>query len=226
MEYVCQFYELSLKHQNINVIYDMSNYIREHLSELSEGNHLVQLSLKAFCEIIKSDEVNVETEDVIFYTAMSLIEKEQSDEDITKCLKLIRYEHLTPKYLENALRQPIMKKEPQKSYLKRAHKYQSNKKRMQPEQTARLWRRFVYIDKNKWLCEFTGGERKPLIKIPNWVDIDTSHHRRRLSGHHPIHIEPGGRGGGNLGSEYRPCIVRAILLGEGKNRGLSRLNFF
>ena len=178
MEYVCQFYELSLKHQNINVIYDMSNYIREHLSELSEGNHLVQLSLKAFCEIIKSDEVNVETEDVIFYTAMSLIEKEQSDEDITKCLKLIRYEYLTPKYLENALRQPIMKKEPQKSYLKRAHKYQSNKKRMQPEQTARLWRRFVYIDKNYRICEFTGGERKPLIKIPNWVDIDTSRYTR------------------------------------------------
>ena len=55
----------------------MSIYIRENLSELSEGNHLVQLSLKAFCDIIKSDEVNIETEDVICATAMSLTENEQ-----------------------------------------------------------------------------------------------------------------------------------------------------
>ena len=105
MEYAGRFYELSLKHQNIDAIYDMSNYIREHLSELSEGNHLAQLSLKAFCEIIKSDEVNVETEDVICATAMSLIENEQSEEVITKCLKLIRYEHLTSDFVFDVIRQ-------------------------------------------------------------------------------------------------------------------------
>ena len=175
MENVCHFYEVSLKHQNINAIYDMSNYIRKHFSKLSEGNHLVHLSLKAFCEIIKSDEVNVETEEVICASAMSLIEKEQSDEDITKCLKLIRYEHLTSDTLfDVALSKPIMKNEPQKSYLMSAHTYQSNKERMQPKKTARLWRRFVYVDKNRWLCEFTGGEKKPLIKIPDWVDTGTS----------------------------------------------------
>ena len=177
LENVCRFYELSLKHQNINVIYDMSNYIREHLSELSEGNHLVQLSLKAFCEIIKSDEVNVETEDVICATAMNLIENEQSEEDITKCLKLIRYEHLTSDFLFDVIRHIVMENDPQKSYLRSAHKYQCNKEKMQPEKTARFWgpgQLFVYINNKNMICEMSDGESRPLIAAPDWVDYATS----------------------------------------------------
>ena len=178
MDYAGGFYELSLKHQNIDAIYDLSNYIREHFDELSEGNHLVQLSLKAFCEIIKSDEVNVETEDVICATAISLIENEESDEDITKCLKLIRYEYLTSDYLlDVALSQPIMKNEPQKSYLKNAHKYQCNKEKMQPEKTARFWRprqRLVYINKKKKIREISEENTSLLIAAPDWIDHVTS----------------------------------------------------
>ena len=181
MENVCRFYELSLKHQNIDALYDMSNYIREHLSELSEGNHLVQLSLKAFCEIIKSDEVNVETEDVICATAMSLIENEQSDEDITRCLKLIRYEHLTLDFLFDVISHTIMKNEPQKSYLRNAHKYQFNKEKMQPEKTARFWgprERFMYVNKKKMICEISDGKRRPLVAAPDWIDHVTSLYTR------------------------------------------------
>ena len=176
LENVCQFYELSLKHQNIDVMYDMSNYIREHLSELSEGNHLVQLSLKAFCEIIKSDEVNVETEDVICATAMSLIENEQSDEDMTKCLKLIRYEYLTPGFIFDVIiSQPIMRKEPQKCYVKNGLTYQCCKEKMQPEKTARFWgprQRFVYINNDNMICEVSNKEPRPLIAAPDWIDDD------------------------------------------------------
>ena len=175
MEYAGRLFELSLKHQNSDAIYDLSNYIRKHLNELSAGNHLVQLSLKAFCEIIKSDEVNVETEDVICATAMSLIEKEQSGEDITNCLKLIRYEHLTSDFfLDVALSQPIMKNEPQKSYLKNAHKYLCNKDKMQPEKTARFWRQFVYVNKKRMICKFSDRESRLLIAAPDWVDHVTS----------------------------------------------------
>ena len=177
-EYAGRFYELSLKHQNFDALYDMSNYIREHLSELSEGNHLVQLSLKAFCEIIKSDEVNVETEDVICATAMRLIEKEQSDEDITKCLKLIRYEHLTSDFfLDFALSNSIMRSEPQKSYLKNAHKYLCNKDGLQPEKTARFWgprQRFVYVNKEKMICEISNEKSRPRLAAADWVDGVTS----------------------------------------------------
>ena len=144
----------------------MSYYIREHLNELSEGNHLVQLSLKAFCEIIKSDEVNVETEDVICATAMKMIENGQSDEDITRCLNLIRYEYLTLQYMLTVLRIPrIMLKEPQKSYLDNGVTYQSNKEKMQPEKTARFWgqrEQLVYVNKVN-ICKISNGEIKPLI---------------------------------------------------------------
>ena len=178
LEYAGRLYELSLKHQNIDAIYDMSYYIREHLIELSEGNHLVQLSLKAFCEIIKSDEVNVETEDVICATAISLIEKEQSNEDITKCLKLIRYEHLTSDFLfDVATSQPIMRNEPQKMYLKNAHKYLNNKDKMQPEKTASFWgprQRFVYVNDKNMICEISDGETRPLVGAPDWIDSFTS----------------------------------------------------
>ena len=182
MENVCLFYELSLKHQNIDAIYDMSNYIREHLSELSEGNHLVQLSLKAFCEIIKSDEVNVETEDVICATAINLIAREQSDEDITMCLKLIRYEHLTSDFfLDVAWSQPIMKNEPQKSYLKNGLNYLCNKEYMQPEKTARFWgprQRFVYVNNENIFCGISDGETKLLVDIPDCIDEVTSLYTR------------------------------------------------
>ena len=178
MENVCRFYELSLKHHNIDAMYDMSNYIREHLSELSEGNHLVELSLKAFCEIIKSDEVNVETEDVICATALSLIEKERSDEDITKCLQLIRYEHLTSDFLlDVAFSQPIMRNEPQKSFMKNGHKYLFNKEKMQPEKTARFWglrQQFVFVNRKKMICEILDDETRPLISAPDWIDEWTS----------------------------------------------------
>ena len=178
MEYACRFYELSLKQQNIDAIYDMSNYIREHFIELSEGNHMVQLSLKAFCEIIKSDEVNVETEDMICATAMSLLEKEQSEEDITRCLKLIRYEYLSPDFLiDVATTQPIMKNEPHKCYLKNALKYQCSKDGVQPEKTARFWgprQRFVYVNNKKMICEISEGESRPLIAAPDWIDHMTS----------------------------------------------------
>ena len=182
MENVCRFYELSLKHQNIDALYDMSNYIREHLSELSEGNHLVQLSLKAFCEIIKSDEVNVETEDVICATAMSLIENEQSDKDITRCLKLIRFEHLTSDFLfDVSTSHPIMRNEPQKTSLKNALRYQCSKEKMQPEKTARFWgsqQRFVYVNDEKMICEICDGEIQPLIAAPDWIDEITSLYTR------------------------------------------------
>ena len=178
LEYAGRFYELSLKHQNIDAIYDMSNYIREHLSELSEGNHLVQLSLKAFCEIIKSDEVNIETEDVICATAMNLIEKEQSDEDVTKCLKLIRYEYLTLDFVfDITMSQPIMKNEPQKSYLKNGLKYLCNKDGIHPEKTARFWgprQRFVYVNNKKMICKISDGKSRSLIAAPDWVEQVTS----------------------------------------------------
>ena len=182
MENVCRFYELSLKHQNIDAIYDMSTYIREHLSGMSEGNHLVQLSLKAFCEIIKSDELNVDTEDVICDTAMSLIEKEQLNEDITKCLKLIRYEHLTSDFfLDFAMSQPIMRNEPQKSYLKNAHKYQCSKDGIHPEKTARFWgprQHIVYVNNKKMICEISNDKSRPRIAAPDWVDGVTSLYAR------------------------------------------------
>ena len=182
MEYACRFYELSLKRHNIDAIYDMSHYIREHLSELSEGNHLVQLSLKAFCEIIKSDEVNVETEDGICATAMTLIEKEQSIGDITKCLKLIRYEHLTPDCLFNVtMHKTIMKNEPQKSYLKSAHMYQYSKNGTPPLNTARFWgprRQIAYIDANKQICRISDGQHITMIAAPRWIDDETSLYSR------------------------------------------------
>ena len=182
MEYACRFYELSLKHRNIDAIYDMSHYIREHLSELSEGNHLVQLSLKAFCEIIQSDEVNVETEDVICATAMNLIEKEQSDEDITKCLKLIRYEYLTPDCLfDVTINKTIMKNEPQKSYLKRAHMYQYSKNGTPPLNTARFWgprRQIAYINNNKQICCIPDEQHIIMLAAPESIDDTTSLYSR------------------------------------------------
>ena len=162
----------------------MANCIRKHLSELSEGNHLVQLSLKAFCEIIKSDEVNVETEDVICATAMRMIENEQSDENIIKCLKLIRYEHLKPDFLfDVTMNKTIMKNEPQKSYLKSAFIYQCSKNGTPPLKTARFWgpRRqiaYIYNSKKKNICGISDGKRVMLQVAPEWIDRATTLHSR------------------------------------------------
>ena len=105
---------------------------------------------------------------------MSLIEKEQSDEDITRCMKLIRYEHHTLDFLFDVTGHTVMKNEPQKSYLRSAHRYQFNKEKMQLEKTARFWgpgQRFVYVNEQKIICEFSNGESRPLLAGSDWVNI-------------------------------------------------------
>ena len=106
---------------------------------------------------------------------------EQSDEDITKCLKLIRYEHLTSDYLFDVISHTVMRNEPQKSYLRSAHKYQFNKEKMQPEKTARFWgprQRFVYVNEENMICEFSDEESRPLVAAPDWIDEVTSLYTR------------------------------------------------
>ena len=74
-----------------------------------------------------------------------------------------------------------MKNEPQKSYLKNAHKYQCSKDGLQPDKTARFWgprQRFVYVSEKNMICENSEGETQLLIATPKWMDHATSLYTR------------------------------------------------
>ena len=48
---------------------------------------------------------------------------------------------------------------------------------IQPQKTARFWgppQRFVYINRNKMICEFADGVCRSLIAAPDWIDGGTS----------------------------------------------------
>ena len=214
IEYACLFYELSLKYKNIDAIYDLSKYIREHFRQLYEEKQLTRLSLKAFCEIISSDEVNVDTEDIVFTCAMRLIEGGGSEEDVGRCLQLIRYEHLTSELLfDIPFDQPIMKDEPQKSYLRAAHQYQC-RKTFHPQKIARFWGicgRFIFVSSDLMICEIMHNRFLTcLMEAPCWIDSGTSTCTQGstilfVSSMHPKH-----RKNMALVSLSEPCYVKTL----------------
>ena len=118
----------------------LNKFIREHFQSLDESNELRHLSLKNYIDIIDHDEINVENEDVIFSNVVQIIEQQTSEEDTRRCLKLIRYPHISSDYLIEVVQEhPLMKEPPQNRYVREALKYHVNKSSTQIVKPCRTW---------------------------------------------------------------------------------------
>ena len=87
----------------------VKSFISEHFTELYEQGYLKELSLNNFCTLLADDNINVETDDVIFSAAMEIINKHTSEADIDRCVELIRFHQMSANFLLDVVQpHPVM----------------------------------------------------------------------------------------------------------------------
>ena len=162
-----------------------------------------------FCKIIKSDEINIDDEDLVFDSAVLLMEQDTSTPtDIKRCIQLIRFEHMTKdNLLRRAFGHPLMGVYPQKGYIKEALQFKLQAKE-DPTKPARLWKSLVYppertgfykwmrsimplkekdnlyyINKHRSICLYrnNSNESMTILHIPSWMGGSTSIHPSRFN---------------------------------------------
>ena len=172
----CRFYNFALDNVDQYKLQIANDFIREHFTSLYESGQLSELSLKNFTTIIEHDEINVKNEDVIFSSAVEIINQQTSVEDINRCLELIRFPHTSPDFLVNVINDhQLMKDPPRDKYGKEAILYQINKVSTPEVKPPRYWKREIYyISKDHSMYQYVSknGNNKgeKMMNIPEWVD--------------------------------------------------------
>ena len=185
----CRFYNFALDNVDQHKSQIVNEFIREHFTSLHESGQLSELSLKNFTTIIEHDEINVKNEDVIFSSAVQIINQQTSVEDINNCLKLIRFPHTSIDFLANViLGHQLMKDPPRDRYLREAILYQVKKTSTPEVKPPRYWGipGIYYIGNNHSLFQYVtkdgNNECVKMMNIPEWVDNYSSvaSHRERV----------------------------------------------
>ena len=184
----CRFYNFALDNDDQHKSQIANDFIREHFTSLHESGQLSELSLKNFTTIIEHDEINVINEDVIFSTAVQIINQQTSVEDINRCLELIRFSHTSGDFLVNViLDHQLMKDPPRDRYPREAILYQLNKVSTPEVKPPRYWgREIYYISKDHSMYQYVSkdgnNEYVKMMNIPEWVDgySSVASHRKRV----------------------------------------------
>ena len=185
----CRFYNFALDNVDQHKSQIINEFIREHFTSLHESGQLRELSLKNFTNIIEHDEINVKNEDVIFSSAVEIINQESSVEDINRCLELIRFPHTSGDFLVNVvLDHQLMKEPPRDKYLREALLYQVTKRSTPEVKPPRYWGRsgiyYIGNDHSMYQYVFKDGNKEcvKMMNIPEWVNNGSSvaSHRKRV----------------------------------------------
>ena len=172
----CRFYNFALEDddQHLSAISNM--FIREHFTSLHESGQLRELTPKNFTTIINHDEINVKNEDMVFNSAVQIINQQTSVEDINRCLELIRFPHTTGDFLVKViLDHPLMRVPPRDKIPREALLYQLNKSSSPEVKSPRHWQGTIYyIGKDhcmyQYECKAGNNECIKVMDIPEWVD--------------------------------------------------------
>ena len=184
----CRFYNFALDNADHHKSQILNNFIREHFTSLHESGQLSELSLKNFTTIIEQDEINVKNEDVIFSSAVQIINQRTSDKDINRCLELIRFPHTSGKFLVNFIRKhPVMKFPSRDRYVSEALFYQLNKTCTPEIKPPRYWGRGIYyIGKDRCMYQYVSkagvDDCVKMTNLPELVDEGSSvaSHKERV----------------------------------------------
>ena len=185
----CRFYNFALDNVDQHNSQIANEFIREHFTSLHESGRLSELSLKNFTTIIEHDEINVKNEDVIFSTAVQIINQQTSVEDINRCLELIRFPHTSGDFFVNViLDHQLMKDPPRDKYRKEAILYHMNKTSTPKVKPLRYWgiSGIYYITKDHSMYQYVpkdgNNECVKMIDLPEWVDAHSAiaSHRERV----------------------------------------------
>ena len=214
----CRFYNFALENVDQHKSQIVNSFIREHFTSLHESGQLRELTLKNFTTIIEHDEINVKNEDVIFSSAVQIINQQTSVEDINRCLELIRFPHTSGEFLVNVINDhQLMKDPPRDKYRKEAILYQLKKPSTPEVKPPRYWGRsgIYYIGTDHSMYQYVSkdgnNECVKMMNIPGWVDnrSDVASHRERV-------VIVGGRNDG-------ACDKRALLLDMTDNTKVTQL---
>ena len=185
----CRFYNFALDNVNQHKSQHIHEFIREHFTSLHESGQLSELSLKNFTTIIEHDEINVMNEDVIFSSAVQIINQQTSVEDIDRCLELIRFPHTSVDFLVSVIRtHPLMKEPSRDRYVSEALLYQVKKTSTPEVKPPRHWGipGIYYIGNNHCMYQYASkdgnNECVKMMNIPEWVDhcSAVASHRERV----------------------------------------------
>ena len=173
----CRFYNFALDNVDQHKSQIANEFIREHFTSLHESGQLSELSLKNFTTIIEHDEINVKNEDVIFSSAVQIINQQTSVEDINRCLELIRFPHTSGDFFVNVINDhQLMKDPPRNKYRKEAILYHMDKTSTPEVKPPRYWGipGIYYISKDHSMYQYVSkdgnNECVKMMNIPEWVD--------------------------------------------------------
>ena len=185
----CRFYNFASDNVDQHKSQDINEFIREHFRSLHESGQLSELSLKNFTTIIEHDEINVKNEDVIFSSAVQIINQQTSVEDINRCIELIRFPHTSADFFVNVINDhQLMKDPPRDKYRKEAILYQVKKISTPEVKPPRYWGipGIYYIGKDHCMYQYVSkdgnNECVKMMNIPEWVDdcSAVASHRKRV----------------------------------------------
>ena len=185
----CRFYNFALYNVDQHKSQILNEFIREHFTSLHESGQLSELSLKNFTDIIEHDDINVKNEDVIFSSAVQIINQRTSLEDINRCLELIRFPHTSGDFLVNVvLDHQLMKEPPRDKYPREALLYQVNKRSTPEVKPPRYWGRsgIYYITEDRCVYQYVSkdgnNECVKMMNLPKWETNGSSvaSHRERV----------------------------------------------
>ena len=236
----CMLYSFALDNVDQHKPHIVNKFIREHFTALHESGQLSVLSLKNFITIIEHDEINVKNEDVIFSSAVQIINQRTSVEDINRCLELIRFPHTSGDFLVKVIRNhPLMKEPPRDNYVSDALLH-NLKKTSKPEvkPLRRQWRSYkvietatpeiipprywgkgiYYIGQDCCMYQYASqvGKNKcvKMIDLPKWVSDGSS-----LASHKRCVVIVGGKNDGYGLADDK----RALLLNMTDNTKVTQL---
>ena len=185
----CKFYNCALDNVDRQKSQIINRFIREHFTSLHESGLLSELSLKNFTTIIEYDEINIKNEDVIFTSAVQIINQQTPLEDINRCLELIRFAHTSGDFLVNVIRHhPVMKEPPRDKYAAEAMLYQKNSRSTQDVKSPRYWCRsgIYYISEDHCMYQYVpkagNHECVKMVNLPEWVGLSccVASHKERV----------------------------------------------
>ena len=160
----------------------------------------------------------MKNEDVIFSSAVEIINQRTSVEDINRCLELIRFPHTSGDYLLNVvLDHQLMKEPPRDKYRREALLYQVNKRSTFEVKPPRYWGRsgIYYIGTDRSMYQYVSkdgiNECVKMMNLPEWVN-----NRSAVASHRERVVI---MGGGNNGAGDK----RALLLDTTDNTNVTQL---
>ena len=184
----CRFYNFALDNVDQHKSQIVNKFIRQHFTSLHESGQLIELSLKNFTTIIEHDEINVRNEDVIFSSAVQIINQQTSVEDINRCLELIRFPHTSGDFLVKViLNHPLMKEPPRNKCVSEAILYQIKKTSTPEVKPPRCWTGGIYYlgydhCMYRFVSKAYNNERVKMMEFPEWAGNCSSvgSHRERV----------------------------------------------